>query len=349
MKTENKGLAVFFAIAFGLPVLLGIFMGISFYAGKSVDAFPLVWMYLPATAAMAAALVGREEKTDAEGNRIKMPKVFYLTFCEVTALMVILLIVGSLIQGEQAAVWISFLVYGVSLVGLLELLFMKKDKRKAYGLGLVWNVKKSLQGIGLFILLYLLLTGLGVVMALVMGESLSDFSVNPYFVYMLLVVLPLNLLLSFTAFFGEEYGWRYYLQPVLQKKFGKKKGVLLLGILWGLWHVPLTIMGHNYGVGYPGFPFTGIIAMCIFCTVMGTILSFVTIKTGSCIPAIMGHGTLNGFASAGLLFTSLDHPYNVFLGPAPTGLIGGLGFIAVACALLYLLCKEEKEGKEFVI
>lgn len=284
MKTENKGLAVFFAIAFGLPVLLGIFMGISFYAGKSVDAFPLVWMYLPATAAMAAALIGREEKTDAEGNRIKMPKVFYLTFCEVTALMVILLIVGSLIQGEQAAVWISFLVYGVSLVGLLELLFMKKDKRKAYGLGLVWNVKKSLQGIGLFILLYLLLTGLGVVMALVMGESLSDFSVNPYFGYMLLVVLPLNLLLSFTAFFGEEYGWRYYLQPILQKKFGKKKGVLLLGILWGLWHVPINLFYYS-----PSTSLQSILVQVAGCIGMGVFFGWVYLRTQNVWAVTMIH------------------------------------------------------------
>ena len=167
-----------------------------------------------------------------------------------------------------------------------------------------------------------------VVMQLVMGVVLAPF---------------VNLINCF----GEEWGWRGFLLPKLLKQFKVAPAILINGVIWGLWHVPLTIMGHNYGVGYPGFPFTGIIAMCIFCTVMGTILSFVTIKTGSCIPAIMGHGTLNGFASAGLLFTSLDHPYNVFLGPAPTGLIGGLGFIAVACALLYLLCKEEKEGKEF--
>ena len=167
-----------------------------------------------------------------------------------------------------------------------------------------------------------------VVMQLVMGVILAPF---------------VNLINCF----GEEWGWRGFLLPRMLKQFKVVPALLLSGLIWGLWHAPLTVMGHNYGVGYPGYPFMGIFAMCLFCIAMGIILSYVTIKTKSCIPAIMGHGTLNGFASAGLMFTSLDHPYNVFLGPAPTGLIGGAGFIIVAGFLLYRLDKEENEGKEF--
>ena len=143
--------------------------------------------------------------------------------------------------------------------------------------------------------------------------------------------------------FGEEWGWRGFLLPRMMKQFKVVPAVLLCGVIWGLWHLPLTVIGHNYGVDYVGYPFTGILAMCLFCTVMGIILSYVTIKTKSCIPAVMGHSTLNGFASVGILFTSPERPYNVFLGPAPTGLIGGAGFIAVAGILLYLLYREEKE------
>lgn len=148
---------------------------------------------------------------------------------------------------------------------------------------------------------------------------------------------------NFLNCFGEEWGWRGYLLPKLLKRFRAVPALLLEGVIWGLWHTPLIIMGHNYGVGYRGFPYLGIFAMCVFCTVLGIILSYVTIKTKSCIPAVMGHGTMNGLASAGILYTSLENPYNVFLGPMPVGLIGGMGFIIVAAGLLYLLYKDEKE------
>lgn len=147
--------------------------------------------------------------------------------------------------------------------------------------------------------------------------------------------------------FGEEWGWRGYLLPKLLKQFKVVPAVLIDGVIWGIWHAPIICMGHNYGTGYPGFPVTGILAMCVFCVVLGTILSYVTIKTRSCVPAILGHGMINGFASAGIYFTSLENPYNVFLGPMPTGLIGGAGFIVLAVYLLASLYKEEKNSLHF--
>lgn len=150
-------------------------------------------------------------------------------------------------------------------------------------------------------------------------------------------------LLNLLPCLGEEWGWRGYLLPRLLKQFKTVPALLLGGLIWGLWHAPLTVMGHNYGVGYRGYPVTGILSMCIFCIVMGIILSYVTIKTKSCLPAVVGHGMLNGLAAFGVYFTSLEKPYNVFLGPSCVGLIGGAGFIALAAALLYRLWKEENQ------
>lgn len=150
-------------------------------------------------------------------------------------------------------------------------------------------------------------------------------------------------ILNFFSCFGEEWGWRGYLLPKLQKQMPIIPTLLISGVIWGLWHVPLTIMGHNYGMGYAGYPVTGILAMCLFCTTTGILLSYVTIRTGSCIPAVLGHGALNGLALTGLYFTSLENPYNILLGPAPVGVIGGAGFLITAVILLIRLHKEEKE------
>lgn len=159
----------------------------------------------------------------------------------------------------------------------------------------------------------------------------------------ILMGIVMSPLLNLLPCLGEEWGWRGYLLPRLMKQFKVVPALLTGGVIWGLWHAPLTVMGHNYGMGYRGYPVTGILAMCIFCTVMGIILSYVTIKTKSCLPAVVGHGVLNGLGSSGIYFTSLEKPYNVFLGPSCVGVIGGAGFILLAAVLLYRLWKEEKQ------
>ena len=144
--------------------------------------------------------------------------------------------------------------------------------------------------------------------------------------------------LNFVTCFGEEWGWRGYLLPKMKEKFSTIPMLLITGVIWGLWHAPLTIVGHNYGVGYAGFPFTGILAMCLFCIVLGTFLSYVSLKTKSCIPAVLGHGAINGFAAIGMYFTRDGG--NPFVGPAPTGVIGIIPFVIVAVVMILDLKKQ---------
>ena len=146
--------------------------------------------------------------------------------------------------------------------------------------------------------------------------------------------------LNFVTCFGEEWGWRGYLLPKVSKNLPIIPTMLITGIIWGLWHAPLTIIGHNYGLDYWGFPFTGIAMMCLFCITLGIFLSFVTIKTGSCIPAILGHGAINGIAAIGMYFT-VDGG-NPFVGPAPTGILGMIPFVIIAIFMVFNLKRNEK-------
>lgn len=118
----------------------------------------------------------------------------------------------------------------------------------------------------------------------------------------LLLLLPIagmvsGVIGSFAAF-GEESGWRGYMMQKLTKLFegkptGKLWAFIIGGVIWGLWHAPLTCIGHNFGTEYPGFPYLGILMMCIFCTLMGIILTFVTEKSGSVWPAAIMHAVNN--------------------------------------------------------
>jgi len=119
--------------------------------------------------------------------------------------------------------------------------------------------------------------------------------------------------------------------------------MLISGVIWGLWHAPLTIIGHNYGIGYAGYPYLGIAAMCCFCVVMGTLFSYLSFRARSCIPAVIGHAMLNGLAAAGLLFTSGQN-IDPFIGPAATGIVGGAGFIVTMIVCLVFMVRKEKMG-----
>ena len=147
-------------------------------------------------------------------------------------------------------------------------------------------------------------------------------------------------ILNFVTCFGEEWGWRGYLLPKMAEKLPAIPMLLVNGIIWGLWHAPITAIGHNYGIGYPGFPFTGLAAMCGFCIMMGIFLSYVTLKTKSCIPAVLGHGAINSIAAVGI-YCTVDGG-NPFIGPAPSGIVGAIPFIIVAIIILVFYFRTNK-------
>jgi CAAX protease family protein len=60
-------------------------------------------------------------------------------------------------------------------------------------------------------------------------------------------------LISIPFAFGEELGWRGYAQGRLVREFGLLKGLLLLGILWGVWHVPI----YYFTAAFPQHPVFG--------------------------------------------------------------------------------------------
>lgn len=155
----------------------------------------------------------------------------------------------------------------------------------------------------------------------------------------LVLVAPL---LNCITCFGEEWGWRGYLVPKVSTHLRIVPTLLITGVIWGLWHAPLTVIGHNYGTGYPTWPLGGIAAMCLFCVVVGIFLTYVTVRTGSCLAAAIGHGAINGFVSAALLFSVTGG--NPFVGPLPVGVVGGSAFIVVAAFMLRDLHRREKAG-----
>jgi membrane protease YdiL (CAAX protease family) len=139
---------------------------------------------------------------------------------------------------------------------------------------------------------------------------------------------------------GEEIGWRGYLLPILLKLTSQRKAVLLHGLLWGLAHAPLIYFGFNYGSGYWGTPWTGILMMVLVCVVLGTWLAYLTIQSKSILPAALFHGAGNVIGELAALVSFLG--VSPLLGPNPTGLIGMSGLLVGAAILLWKLSGTTK-------
>ncbi len=165
--------------------------------------------------------------------------------------------------------------------------------------------------------------------------STQPLPVNMWTIVALQAVQALLLapLLNALFTFGEEFGWRAYLLQKLMP-LGGKKAVLILGVIWGVWHWPVILMGYNYGFDYPGAPWLGLLGMAWFTIMLGIIISWLTLRSGSVWPAVIAHGAANGIGAIGLI--ALKGPANTLLGPSPVGMIGGIFIAIVALNLLVL-------------
>jgi len=135
---------------------------------------------------------------------------------------------------------------------------------------------------------------------------------------------------------GEEAGWRGYMAPFLTERFGRTAGLLLSGVIWAVWHWPLILCaGYEYGTGYPGAPFTGMLLMCVATTALGILLSFLYEKAESIWAPALAHGAVNAAAGIGILFLRADVT-SLFPGPTPFGLVAGIPLFALAAWVLFL-------------
>ena len=157
----------------------------------------------------------------------------------------------------------------------------------------------------------------------------------------------MSLIMAFNTF-GEEYGWRAYMNPKLLNLTNKPVTIIVGGILWGVWHAPLTVVGHNFGTDYPGFPWLGIVLMSAFCILTGMFLMWLTLKTGSIYPAAIAHSANNNGATMLTSAVLIGVPDNLGISFSQrTAVMFFLAiFYAVFGILLYLDSRKEKAHKK---
>ena len=169
--------------------------------------------------------------------------------------------------------------------------------------------------------------------ALVSMLEKEGVSYSQYVLISLLQAITLAPFINTFFALGEEIGWRGFMYPLLKTRFGRRTGLILGGLIWGAWHWPIIwLIGYEYGTGYPGFPVTGMVLFCVFTVAIGILCDYVYEQSGSIwLPALL-HGAIN--AAAGIPLLVCGSEVKRLLGPAPNGIISGIGFVVVGAWIL---------------
>jgi membrane protease YdiL (CAAX protease family) len=113
---------------------------------------------------------------------------------------------------------------------------------------------------------------------------------NGAYLTRILPLLPLALLQGIVLTLGEEIGWRGLLVPALYRAGGFGWAGLASGLIWGLWHVPLIVVG-GYDAGTPVW--FGVPCFMVSVTAMGAMLAWVRLRSGSVWPSVAFHAVHN--------------------------------------------------------
>jgi len=191
-------------------------------------------------------------------------------------------------------------------IGALIYLFKTKDGLKYinWRLGKPLHLIVSLLFPALLTLIGILLfekTGLGVNHAYTIDEGAvhtidialflgSDDQGLAYFLLNFLITgIGFSIIQGVLAF-GEEIGWRGFLQKKLLERNSLFKSLTFLGLLWGFWHFPLIANGFNF----PEYPLWGAFLIFPLMTVfVSYLIGWLTLNSKSVWPAVFLHGGIN--------------------------------------------------------
>ncbi len=118
-----------------------------------------------------------------------------------------------------------------------------------------------------------------------------------------LLKLTVNMLILFVFTFGEEFGWRGYLQPRMERRFGTRLGIVLVGVVWGFWHAGMHAQGVMMPEGID--PLLGTLVLNPFYLIgLGIFYGWLYLRTGSVWVVVLAHSAQNKLPM--LVITFLD-------------------------------------------
>lgn len=330
---DKKGVFWFLGLTFGLTYLIDlvIYLRGGLTGPGWYNALALTGM-LPAFSAILLGLFFLPKSTIFHKRSVGRGRWFYYFFLLYTVSIAIGVISIWLVPSDETIEMVSIVTQLVMLVGL-PLLVVLRFATGREAMARVWLSGGSWRYWLLFGLAYVAFYVLQAALNALFGLGPSELVPSPapqgfnpilYTILNAAGTVLLASVLTIVALFGEEYGWRGYLQSELFK-LGRVRGVLLLGVIWGAYHWPVILMGWNY----PGYPLLGTVLMVLDCTASGVVLSYAVLKSGSVLLAAFLHAVGNVIMSpiVEMGFRPFDRVFTFFNGIYGIAMMAVIAFI----------------------
>jgi len=185
-----------------------------------------------------------------------------------------------------ATITVTLAMYAPALAAVVMRLFISKEGLRG-ALGPLPSLRTALGAVLVPMALILILVG--VVTATNIGEATPGKPWGTLLAILTLAGVPIGAALAF----GEEFGWRGYLLPTLLP-LGEVKAAVIVGLIWGPWHLPVLITGLNY----PGELIIAVLAVFFLSAMLLSLLHtrFYVASGYSLIAVSLLHGSLNTFS-----------------------------------------------------
>jgi CAAX protease family protein len=292
-----RHVGAFLGLTFGLTWLLDL--AIYLRGGLRIQGIVAVLqlqMLLPALSAIVLGLFFFPESPIFRGRSAGRGRWFYYYFLLVTLIYALGTLILWLSPAQNIIVMLTAIPQVLAFLGLLILIVLRvvAGREAMSRVWLDWGSWRYYLLFGLSIVAYYILQA---VLNAVFGLGSAQLAPIPApaglnsTTFLILGAVQSVLIAPFLAIviaFGEEYGWRGYLQSELFK-MGRVRGVLLLGVIWGAWHWPLILMGYNY----PGHPLLGLLLMVLYTTGLAVVLGYAVLKSGSVLLSAYLHALNN--------------------------------------------------------
>ncbi|GAB2524676.1 CPBP family intramembrane metalloprotease [Microbacterium petrolearium] len=259
--------------------------------------------------------------------------------------------IGDLASQPIATVFVSAMMWTPALATLIVVLAMKVPRRDVWRFLGVWPLRPVGRTIGFAvaallgpIVITLLVVAVSAWFGLVeldlvhfsgFAEQLAAAGVDPSALPLGTVVLTQLIAVPFAAVipnallaFGEEVGWRGWLLAAL-RPWGTWPALLFSGVIWGLWHAPVTLLGHNFG----RTDATGVLLMIGGCVAWGVLLGWTRLRTGSIWPAVFAHGAMNAVGGIVVVLAAAGQRIDM----AVVGPLGVVAWVVIAAIVVAMV------------